>query len=209
MPLGFDICPGNKDHIYVNTSEGSVYEMLLTPNSLQQRSFFPDLHDAPITKIQTLDFKSFFENYIQEKKLEGLKENPKFSNFFLTSSFDWTVKLWKKNMTDCLTFTYHNDFVSSLDINPYSPFCFASADTEGKVAIWKLSKGHSESPFFIWENEHAISSIKWNKKGIKLGISDVNGSINVITFPRSKLIYSDKVLTGFVEQEIKNINQLK
>lgn len=34
MPLGFDISPGNNDLIYVNTIEGSVYEMLLSPNSL-------------------------------------------------------------------------------------------------------------------------------------------------------------------------------
>lgn len=34
MPLGFEICPGNGDLIYVNTIEGSVYELLLTPNSL-------------------------------------------------------------------------------------------------------------------------------------------------------------------------------
>ena len=35
MPLGFDICPGNNDIIYVNTVEGSVYEMQLTPNAIQ------------------------------------------------------------------------------------------------------------------------------------------------------------------------------
>lgn len=143
MPLGFDISPGNNDLIYVNTIEGCVYEMLLTPNSLQQRSFFPDLHDAPITKIRTVDFKTYFKKLIESKGYTDIKANPKFVNFYLTASFDWTIKLWKQNMTDSVTFEFHNDFVSSLAVNPQSPFCFASGDTEGKVAVWKLATGTS------------------------------------------------------------------
>lgn len=61
----------------------------------------------------------------------------------------------------------------------------------------------------MWENQHAISELKWNKTGIKLGISDVNGGLNIITFPKSKLNYSEKILNDFVNNEIKNLNQLK
>lgn len=46
-------------------------------------------------------------------------------------------------MTDSIQFMFHNDFVSSLSVNPISPFCFASSDAEGKVAIWKLANGQS------------------------------------------------------------------
>lgn len=102
--------------------------------------------------------------------------------------------MWKPNMTDSLTFEFHNDFVSSLAINPESPFCFASGDTEGKVAVWKLGTGQAQSPFFVWESQSAISSLCWNKSGLKLGIADVKSNINVISFPRSKMTFSDKVL---------------
>lgn len=51
--------------------------------------------------------------------------------------------------------------------------------------------------------------MEWNRSGVKLGIVDVNGAINVITFPRSKLTYSDKVLKGYLNDEIKNLNMLK
>lgn len=44
-------------------------------------------------------------------------------------------------MTDSIKFEFHNDFVSSLSVNPFSPFCFASSDAEGKVAIWKMGNG--------------------------------------------------------------------
>lgn len=49
--------------------------------------------------------------------------------------------MWKPNMTDSFTFEFHNDFVSALTVNPESPFCFASGDTEGKVAVWKIATG--------------------------------------------------------------------
>lgn len=112
-------------------------------------------------------------------------------------------------MTDSVTFEFHNDFVSSLAINPYSPFCFASGDTEGKVAIWKLGTGNSQNPFFIWESEKAISSLNWNKSGLRLGVADVGADINVISFPKSKLTFADKVLREFASTDIITLNMLK
>lgn len=90
-----------------------------------------------------MDFKTYFKEYVDKNVTDESKGNLKFINFYLTSSFDWTIKLWKQNMTDSLTFEFHNDFVSALSVNPFSPFCFASGDTEGKVAIWKLATGNS------------------------------------------------------------------
>lgn len=56
-------------------------------------------------------------------------------------------------MTDSLTFKFHNDFVSALAVNnQVSPFCFASGDSEGKVAIWKLGSKNADIPIFVWEN---------------------------------------------------------
>ena len=210
MPLGFDIESGDANTIYINTAEGSIYEMLLTPNSLQQRSLFSDLHTAPIIKFQTIDFKNYFRKNATKKIFNDLKPCSKYSNFFVSCSFDWNIKIWKYNMTDSKTIKFHNDFVTALDVNNnLSPFCFASGDSEGKVAVWKLGTGNSDAPIFDWDNNFAISKLCWNSVGNKLGISDVNGGINVITFPRSKLMLGEDALKHVFCNDIKNLKGLK
>jgi hypothetical protein len=210
MPLGFDIECGESSNIFINTAEGSVFEMLLTPNSLQQRSLFSDLHTAPIIRFQTLDFKNYFKKNANRRIFHDLKPAQKYSNFFVSCSFDWNIKIWKYNMTDSKTIKYHNDFVTALDVNNnLSPFCFASGDSEGKVAVWKLATGNSDAPIFVWDNNFAISKLCWNNSGNKLGISDVNGAINVITFPRSKLVLDDEALKKIFTNDIKNLKGLK
>ncbi len=207
MPLGFEIEPDDSETIYINTAEGSVYEMLLTPNSLQQRSFFPNLHEAPIIKFQTLNFKNYFKD-LSARNLKNPK--PKISNFFVTCSFDWNIRIWKYNMTDSMTIRYHNDFVTCLDVNKnLSPFCFASGDSEGKIAIWKLATGNADIPVFVWDNLNAISKVSWNESGLKLGITDVNGGLNIITFPKNKLTHSNSKLDQILDNNVKGLKSLK
>ena len=69
------------------------------------------------------------------------------------------------NMVDSRTIKYHNDFVTSIDVSNLSPFCFASADADGKIAVWKLCSGNLDIPIFTWENQYSVSKLKWNNIG--------------------------------------------
>ena len=210
MPMSMEMDPVDKDVIYVTTFEGSVYELLVNPNNFQQRNFLPDIHSAPITRIKVMDFKSFFKDQaLNQKNSQLVNPNAKFVNHFLTSSFDWGIKLYKGSLANEInSFRYHNDFVTNIDVNnSLCPFTFASADAEGKLAVWKLDSNNLDLPIFEWSNSSAISKISWNMSGLKLAVGDVKGGVNTLTFPKSKLLIPEKTFTNFLSSGLSNLKK--
>ena len=210
MPFGFEFDPSDPDKLFVNTFEGSVYELLMTPNAFQQRSIFQNVHDAPIVSLKAMNYKKFFGDLINRSKTDSMIQGTKYSNFYVTASFDWKVKIFKGIFgNEIQTIKYHDDFVTALDVNNnLSPFCFASADAEGKLAVWNYNAGNWSAPVFEWNNDCAITRLQWNKTGTKLAVSDVKGKLNVITIPKSKIMLSEKVLTSLAENGMKDIKRV-
>lgn len=210
MPFGFEFDPSDPDILFVNTFEGAVYELLMTPNAFQQRSVFQNVHDAPITSMKAMNYKRFFGDLINRSKSESMITGTKYSNFYVTASFDWKVKIFKGMLgNEIQTLKYHEDFVTALDVNnSLSPFCFASADAEGKLAVWNFNAGSWNTPIFEWTNDCAVTRLQWNKTGTKLAVSDIKGKLNVITIPRSKIMLSEKVLTNLAETGMKDIKRV-
>lgn len=210
MPFGFEFDPSDPDTLYVNTFEGTVYELLITPNAFQQRSIFQNVHDAPITSLKAMNYKRFFGDLINRSKTESMVTATKYSNFYITASFDWKVKIFKGMLgNEIQIIKYHDDFVTALDVNNnLSPFCFASADAEGKLAVWNYNAGSWNSPIFEWSNDCAVTRLQWNKTGTKLAVSDIKGKLNVITIPKSKIMLSEKVLTHLAETGMKDIKRV-
>jgi dynein intermediate chain, cytosolic len=60
----------------------------------------------------------------------------------LSSSFDWTVKLWnpKQKKEPIITFESAEDYVYDVCWNKENPSLFASVDGEGYIDLWDLSK---------------------------------------------------------------------
>lgn len=210
MPFGFEFDPSDPDKLFINTFEGSVYELLMTPNAFQQRSIFQNLHDAPIVSLKAMNYKKFFGDLINRSKTESMVQGTKYSNFYVTASFDWKVKIYKGIFgNEIQTIKYHDDFVTALDVNNnLSPFCFASADAEGKLAVWNYNAGSWSAPIFEWNSDCAITKLQWNKTGTKLAVSDIKGKLNVITIPKSKIMLSEKILMNLAETGMKDIKRV-
>lgn len=208
MPFGFEFDPSDPDTIFVNTFEGSVYELLMTPNAFQQRSIFQHLHEAPITRLCGMDFKSFFGEYHNKKQLET-SPPAKYTTFYATVSFDWRIKVFKGNFgNEIKTIKYHDDFVTALDVNNgLSPFCFATGDAEGQLAVWNFVGANVDSPVFEWKNSCAISKLRWNKTGTKLASIDINGGLNLISFPKNKLMPGEKLCEYYYENGLKDFKK--
>ena len=62
-----------------------------------------------------------------------IKYNPFNSNYFLSASADWTVKLWDQNDPKPIMTFDLNCAVGDVTWAPYSSSIFAAVTTEGKV----------------------------------------------------------------------------
>ena len=63
-----------------------------------------------------------------------------FSPYFLTSSFDWTVKLWSiKENRPLYSFEDNGDYVYDVRWSPIHPALFACVDGMGRLDLWNLN----------------------------------------------------------------------
>ncbi|XP_060863205.1 cytoplasmic dynein 1 intermediate chain isoform X7 [Metopolophium dirhodum] len=122
-------------------------------------------HIAPITAIDT-------------HRAVG---NTDFSHLFLTSSIDWTIKLWNiKESKPIHSFENNNDYVSSVAWSPVHPAVFAAIDVTGRLDLWNLNN-NTESPTAstVLDNSPLLKSLMWSQNGTHLSVGDEYGKISV------------------------------
>ena len=62
-----------------------------------------------------------------------------FGHLFLTSSMDWTVKLWSlKENRPLYSFEDNGDYVYDVAWSPIHPALFAAVDGNGRLDLWNL-----------------------------------------------------------------------
>lgn len=200
MPSSLEFDPLDSEILYVTSTEGTIYEIGINQNSFQEKTLHQKVANAPITCLKFMDFKNFFKDQNQLRRTLSSTNKVKVCNYFVTSSFDWNVKFFKDSLTnEVSTNTFHNDFVTSLDVNnQLCPFTYASADVEGKLAVWKIDQNCMNQPLVEWTNSHAISKIRWSSSGLQLAVGDVRGGVNVLSFTKSKLMISDKMMNYYL-----------
>lgn len=206
MTLGLIADPNDPDTLFVNTAEGSILEFLLTSTTVQQRSLFSGLHEAPIVRIQAFEVKNYFKEAATNKRFaDSVTPQMKFMNYWASASFDWNIKIYRGTFgTEEAVIKYHKEFVTSLEANKVqNPFIMASADAEGKLAVWKIDRPNWDSPLFEWSNSSAIHKICWNANGTKLAVVDAKGGLNVIGFPKSKLAMNERSTQWYLKNGAK------
>ncbi|KAG4088674.1 WD40 repeat-like protein [Neocallimastix lanati (nom. inval.)] len=114
-----------------------------------------------------------------------------FSNLFLTSSIDWTVKLWRTKSTlkpsikeeiiqPICSFDYANDYVLDVEWSPVHPAMFASVDGDGQLNIFNINQDQ-EMPIYSMtvDPNHSLNKLKWHKDGKKISVGSSDGHIYV------------------------------
>uniref|UniRef100_A0A0G4HJL6 Uncharacterized protein n=1 Tax=Chromera velia CCMP2878 TaxID=1169474 RepID=A0A0G4HJL6_9ALVE len=112
---------------------------------------------------------------------EAAQHGADFSDFLLSSSFDWTIKLWSpKSFSKPLhSFEASEDYVFDVKWNPQHPALFASVDGEGYVDVWDMNRD-MESPYVrVRDKELALNKVCWSSDGRRIVTGDHSGVVNV------------------------------
>jgi len=113
--------------LVLGSDEGKIYKARLHDEKTLIYETIDRAHDAPITAI---------EWHPGQPKTPG-----NLGELFLTSSYDWTVRLWSQRSSagPILTFESSKDYVYDVQWSPVHPALFASCDGTGRIDLWDLS----------------------------------------------------------------------
>lgn len=159
-------------------------------------------HQAPITSV----------DYNQ---VQGQID---FSHLFLSSSMDWTVKLWstkEKTGKPLHSFEDNFDYVYDARWSPINPALFATVDGQGRTDLWNLNND-TELPTasITTENNTALSKLIWTPSGNQIVTGDDQGKIYLydvgeqLAQPKNdeslKFMNTLQELKNSSEQEVEN-----
>merc|ERR1712228_775943 len=141
------------------------------------------------------------EGCIYSTKLDLNKKNDnKFQNGpYLTSSFDWTVKLWHESSSKPITlFNTMQDYVYDVKWSPTNPSIFAAGDGSGNLTIFDLNTSFEHptiEPTNILSTDKngqvAITKLMWSPNGKQIVVGDSKGKISIFDCPVYDVVDND------------------
>lgn len=115
-------------------------------------------------------------------------EQGDYSDLVLSSSFDWTVKLWnpKSRATPLHSFEAALDNCLDIEWHPRHPGVFAACQTDGTFHIWDIGKD-IEVPQVVQHltGQEALEQLKWTNDGTRLMTGDTSGAVTMWSVPNS------------------------
>ncbi|XP_061548998.1 dynein, cytoplasmic 1, intermediate chain 2a isoform X2 [Phycodurus eques] len=155
---------GDVNNFVVGSEDGSVY-MSCRHGSKAGISEMFEGHPGPITGIHC---------HTAAGPLD-------FSHLFLTSSFDWTVKLWStKNNKPLYSFEDNSDYVYDVMWSPTHPALFACVDGVGHLDLWNLNNDTEVPTASVTvDGNPALNRIRWAPSGREIAVGDSDGRVLV------------------------------
>ncbi|KAI8054628.1 WD40-repeat-containing domain protein [Syncephalis plumigaleata] len=114
-----------------------------------------------------------------------------FSDLFLTSSVDWTVKLWRaksvskpsptpQTISPIYSFEDSADYVYDVAWSPSHPAVFASVDGTGHFNVWNLNVD-TDVPIVSTASgsSRALNKVDWEKEGRRAAAGSLDGHVYV------------------------------
>ncbi|XP_068101618.1 cytoplasmic dynein 1 intermediate chain 2 isoform X2 [Hyperolius riggenbachi] len=153
---------GDVNNFVVGSEEGSVYTACRHGSKAGISEMFEG-HQGPITGIHCHSAVGAVD----------------FSHLFVTSSFDWTVKLWTtKNNKPLYSFEDNSDYVYDVMWSPTHPALFACVDGVGRLDLWNLNNDTEVPTACITvEGNPALNRVRWTHSGREIAVGDSEGQI--------------------------------
>lgn len=193
---------GDVNNFIVGSEDGSVYTACRHGSKAGVTETYEG-HQGPVTGISA-------------HAVQGAID---FSHLFLTSSFDWTVKLWSmKENRPLYSFEDNGDYVYDVAWSPAHPALFATVDGTGRLDLWDLNQD-TEVPTAsaMVEGAPALNRVSWTPSGLHVTVGDDMGKIWVydvgeqLSQPRiddwSKFVYTlQELRNNQTDEEIDKLN---
>jgi len=183
----FSAHPRNPHQIILGSTDGFIYkgEMSFPQTNIEVESI--KAHHGPITSL--------------EFHPGGNRVSKTVADTFLTSSFDWTVKLWNhRTDQEIYCFELMQDYVHDCKWSPVHPAVFACCDGLGNIHIYDLSQewGMPLVEFNVKkESKYALCRLSWSNDGKQLLVGDANGDLLLYDVNQSLYEASDATITEF------------
>jgi len=179
------------NNFLVGSEEGTIYTACRHGSRAGVLDLFEG-HQAPVTGIDTHNGQGHLD----------------FSHLFLSSSIDWTVKLWSlKENKPLYSFEDNGDYVYDVAWSPIHPALFATVDGTGRLDLWNLNKDTEvASASATIENGAALNRITWTQSGLHVAAGDDLGKIWVYDIGEQLAVPQQDDYNKFVNtlQELKN-----
>jgi hypothetical protein len=153
------------NEFFVGTEEGSIFRAHRLSNNSGVKERYK-AHYGPVTSLAFHPPKGAID----------------FSNYFLSSSTDWSVKLWHtKHTKPIYSFEDAADAVFDVQWCPTHPALFAAVDGTGSLQLWNLNE-ETEMPICklnLTRGQHALSALRWSTDAKNIFTGDSVGNVHV------------------------------
>ncbi|KAL3969980.1 homrobox protein Hox-C10 [Sarotherodon galilaeus] len=182
---------GDVNNFVVGSEDGSVY-MSCRHGSKAGISEMFEGHHGPITGLHC---------HTAAGPLD-------FSHLFVTSSFDWTVKLWStKNNKPLYSFEDNSDYVYDVMWSPTHPALFACVDGVGHLDLWNLNNDTEVPTASVTvEGNPALNRVRWAHSGKEIAVGDSDGQVLVYDVGEQIAVPRNDEWTRFV-RTLAEINE--
>ncbi|VDP47408.1 unnamed protein product [Schistosoma mattheei] len=154
----------NVNNFLVGSEDGRAYAGSRHGNQAGISDAFEG-HQAPITSISS----------------HPLRDSVTISPLFLTTSLDWSIKLWSVKETRLIcSFEEASDYVFDAHWSPMHPAVFATVDCTGGLDLWNLNQ-NSEVPSVrtVIPGQPSLNKCRFHSSGSHIAIGDDNGRIHM------------------------------
>jgi len=194
----FDCPVKDTTQMILGSDEGYIY-YATTVDKGGITDYIPNAHGGPISSVSC---------HPNRNDRRGK------SDLFLTSSYDWTVKLWStKHKLPILTMEGSRDYVYDCQWSPSHPSVFATGDGTGTISLWDLSENLDVPSYSTLDGEKymgldaAISRLQFSPNGRQLAVGTSTGAISVYDVA-SKYVEPEREATErFYESMRKKIDE--
>lgn len=193
---------GDVNNFVVGSEEGNVYSACRHGTKTGVLETYEG-HQGPVTGISA----------------HAVQGGIDFSHLFLTSSIDWTIKLWSlKESKPLYSFEHNGDYIYDVAWSPTHPALFAAVDDSGRLDLWNLNQD-TEVPTasMTIKGNPALNRVSWTPSGLHVTVGDDIGKIWVydvaehLAHPRidewNKFLYTQQELKhNKADEELHKLN---